>query len=331
MVAQNLRNEVSVRVLFLGGTDLGWKCCERILADGHDVVGVLSIPEHFTISWSDSPVRNVNFRSFTGLTCKNDIPMLSVSTGMKSDAIRKFCSRSQPDLIVAAGWYYLIPQRIRRLAPLGTVGIHASLLPRYRGGAPLVWAVINGERVSGVSLFHLTDGVDEGDIISQAEFAIAPDHDIRDVLRSAEAASLKVMGTGLSALASGNTKARPQNHERATYVSQRRPEDGNILWDRMTAEEVYNWVRAQTHPYPGAFSFVGGRRVRIWQAAVSREPSPGVAPGEFGLGKVGCVDGKCVALQKVQLDDGEDLTGSELLNAFHTGTFENSERIRHAS
>lgn len=304
-----------MRVLFLGGTDLGWKCCRQVLREGHAVTGVLTIPERFRISWAGGTIRNVNHRSFDNLCRRYDIPQLSVADGMQGDDVYTFCERARPDLTVVVGWYYVIPKRIRRLAPLGTVGIHASLLPRYRGGAPLVWSIINGDQASGVTLLHLVQGVDQGGIIAQQAFPIADDDEIGDVLRKAEATSLEVIVRALQDFQSGGATAAPQNEHEATFAPQRKPEDGLINWTHLDAKDMHNWVRAQSRPYPGAFTYSGGRLVRIWRVGrSSTAPIPGSAPGDLVGGEVCCADGRFVRLDRIQVDDeGPEISGEDLM------------------
>ncbi len=307
-----------MNILFLGSTDLGWKCCQRVLEDGHLVSGIISIPETFRISWAEEPVTNVNYRNFEDLASGHDIPLMSVGNGMKGGDVFGFCQAAKPDLIVVAGWYYMIPLKIRNLARLGTVGIHASLLPKYRGGAPLIWAVINGDRQAGTTLFHLVDGMDEGNIVAQETFPILEADDISNVLARAEEASLRAITNGLSAFRAGDSAGTQQQHENATYVNQRKPEDGLIRWDRLDAENIYNWVRAQTRPYPGAFSYLNGDLIRIWRVSPCDRPSSeGWEAGDIVEGKVCCADGRFVFLEQVQIDDdGPEISGEDLQSRY---------------
>ena len=302
-----------MNILFLGGTHLGWKCCRQILLDGHTITGILSIPEIFQISWAESPVPNVNYHTFDDLSGEYEIQHLTVGSGMKGDLIYEFCREAEPDLIVVIGWYYMIPKRIRDLAALGTVGVHASLLPKYRGGAPLVWAMIKGERETGVSLLHLTRGIDEGAIVEQSAFEIAESDTISDVLSKAESTSLEIVGKAMMDFRNGTAKTRAQDNDQATYGAQRQPEDGLIDWSTLGADDVYNWVRAQSRPYPGAFAYLGGERLRIWSVSNSSTSRPDACPGDFVGGKVCCADGKFVQLERILIADrGPEMNGLEL-------------------
>lgn len=259
-----------MRIVFLGASQLGYRCCEHLIAMGQQVVGLFTVPRQFNISYSPgAPVTNVLHRDFHALGEAHGVPVLTVTGRMAdyTDALRAL----EPDLLVAIGWYHMVPRALRELAPLGCIGIHGSLLPRYRGGAPLVWAMIDGESETGVSLFHFADGVDDGDLIGQQAFPIEARDTIADVLEKAEVASLDLLGRHVPQLALGTAPRCPQDHRLATSRPQRSPEDGRIDWS-WDAARIDRFIRAQTHPYPGAFSDIGGVRMRIWSADVTPLP-----------------------------------------------------------
>ena len=164
------------------------------------------------------------------------------------------------------GWYYKVPKKIRDLARYGTWGIHASLLPKYAGGAPLVWAIINGEKETGVSLFKLEEGVDDGDIIAQQIIPIAFEDSIKEVYEKATAASKEIL---LNALQNIETiKFIPLEKSKIELWPQRKPEDGEIdlSWP---AEKIYNFIRAQAPPYPGAFlKTADGKKIIIEKSKI---------------------------------------------------------------
>ncbi len=251
-----------MRIVFFGASALGYRCCEELIAMGQEVVGLFTIPREFPISYSPSaPVSNVLHRDFHALGAQHDIPVVSVSgkMGRYADAL----AAMRPDLLVVIGWYYMIPASLRSIAARGCVGVHASLLPKYRGGAPLVWALIDGAEETGVSLFHFTDGVDDGDIVGQQSFPIGARDTIADLLAKSEAASIYLLRSHVPQLAIGTAPRIAQDHSLATTVPQRSPADGRIDWS-WDAARIDRFIRAQTHPYPGAFTEIDGKRVRIW-------------------------------------------------------------------
>jgi methionyl-tRNA formyltransferase len=312
---------MDMRIVFMGASELGWHCCRTLLESGQEVAGILSIPKEFRISWSDRPVTNVRFKSFEDLSQHYGIPLGYVTTRMSDPVYRELLQSWKPDLLVVIGWYYMVPRVLRDLARLGAVGIHASLLPRYRGGAPLVWAMINGERETGISLFHFADGVDTGDVIAQRAFDIAFEDDIATVVRKSLSASLDVVREYVPMLAAGTAPRHAQDHSLATLVPQRKPEDGLLNWNDVTALQAYNWVRAQTRPYPGAFTFSGREKIILWKVVpITMSKTVEAPPGSIVMSALGaseipgvvCADGKLIGVSEAEASDGQVMTGAEL-------------------
>jgi methionyl-tRNA formyltransferase len=192
------------------------------------------------------------------------------------------------DLVVVAGWYWLIPAdelRRRRF-----VGIHHSLLPAYRGGSPLVWALIEGRDIVGTSLFALTDEMDAGPIWAQAPVPVLDGY-IGDVQARCDDAAIAL----LPRLLDGLTEPAPQDASVAFSRPSRKPSDGLIDWTRPAAE-VVRWIRAQSRPYPGAFTFREGERLTIWRASTHGTRSG--SPGDVQDGTVTCGDGRSIVIEE---------------------------------
>lgn len=260
-----------MRVVFFGATELGHRCCQTLIESGEELVGIVSMPEQFPISYATEPVRNVTYRSFADLAERASVPLVEV-TSLKSAEVVETVRAWRGDLGLAIGWFYLVPTALREAFPRGVVGIHASLLPRYRGGAPLVWAMINGEEQTGVTLFYLDDGVDTGDVIAQMEVEIGRDDTIGQVYARAAAASVDLVRTYVPLIRKGTAPRSPQDHSQASVFPQRSPDDGEIDWSK-SAEEIRNFIRAQTRPYPGAFTRINGRKLVVWDGEVVDEQS----------------------------------------------------------
>jgi methionyl-tRNA formyltransferase len=228
------------------------------------------------------------------------------------------------DLMVAVSWRYYVPPAVFRRARLGAYVFHDSLLPKYRGFAPTVWAMINGEPQTGVSLIEMGEGIDEGDIIAQAPVAIGPDVTIATVLENVTQAYLDMAGTHIPALAGGNVARHPQDHSAATYCCKRLPEDNWIDWTAPT-QRIYDLIRATTAPYPGAFTTLNQKTLRIWSAERTRQRSNyvGRVPGRVvavqeGRGvEVLTGDGQ-ILITRVQLDGEPAVPAVELLSRLST-------------
>lgn len=255
-----------MKIIFFGASKFGKKVCEIILQKNiAEVSAIFTIPEEFSISYSNSKVKNVLYSDFSGLAEKFEIPLIVVED--KLSDYEPQISKFNADLLLVVGWYHKIPKKIVESAPLGCVGIHSSLLPKYRGGAPLVWAIINGEKETGVSLFYFTDEIDAGDIIGQRKFIIEPEDTIREVLKKAEGNGISLIEECLPKISDGTAGRIKQNHQEATIYPQRNPEDGKINWE-WDQVRIKNFIRAQTKPYPGAFTIINGRKVIIWDANI---------------------------------------------------------------
>ena len=312
-----------MRIIFFGASELGWLCCRTLFEIEQDVVGIFSIPQQFRISWSSGNVTNVRFKSFEDLASEYSIPLIYVTKKMSDPEYREVVQTLHPDLLVVIGWYYMIPRSLRELAPLGAVGVHASLLPKYRGGAPLVWAIINGETSTGISLFHFADGVDDGDIIGQDSFEIMETDEITDVVAKSTIAAKNLVRRYIPLLAKGEAPRLSQDHSQATYVPQRKPEDGLIDWSSLSAKATYNWIRAQTKPYPGAFTYLAGQKVTIWRARLCESAiSSGTDhPGTLYISKnregyqvlVSCADGKYLELVEMQISNNNDESSIDVI------------------
>lgn len=311
-----------MRVVFMGASELGWECCRELCSLPVEVVGIFSIPQQFRISWSPTPVNNVQFRSFEDLAATHGVPLTYVTTKMSDPAYINELERLRPDLVLVIGWYYIVPRSLRKIPRLGTVGIHAALLPKYRGGAPLVWALINGETQAGVSLFYFEDGVDNGDVIGQRAFPLEGEDDIAHVLQKATAASIDLVRTYIPLLAEERAPRIGQDHSEATTMPQRRPEDGIIDWHGLTATQVYNWVRAQTRPYPGAFTYLQKERVTIWRSSICDIQSDAATPGTLATQVPGhddalgvwCASGTMLLVEEVGLANGSVLRGADFMS-----------------
>jgi methionyl-tRNA formyltransferase len=304
-------------IAFLGASALGAACCEAIVELGAPVAKILSIPREFRISWSTEPVTNAQFSDLGELARRNGIPFAYVGGGRAEDYLDAL-GPTHPDLLVVAGWYYLIPGSIRARAPLGAVGVHASLLPRYRGGAPLVWAIIRGETEAGVTLFHLSSGVDDGDVVARSSFPIAESDDIGAVVARATRHSVDLLRANIASILDGTAPRARQDERLATVVPQRTPADGRIRWESLDAKRAYDWVRAQTRPYPGAFTFLDSARITIWRARIGHAVSPPRPPGTIEVRErlsVWCADGTVLDIVEASLDEGAAQTDTELIAA----------------
>jgi methionyl-tRNA formyltransferase len=233
--------------------------------------------------------------------------------------LRQVWEQAAIDLAFAVSWRYLIPPEVFGRPRLGTYVIHDSLLPEYRGFAPTVWALVNGEDHTGATLFEMARDVDSGDVIDQRPVPIGPDDAIADVMQRVTGAYLELLTDNLDALRSGTAPRRPQDAARATYTCKRLPEDNRIDW-KAPARCVHDLVRAVSSPYPGAFTTLGGERLTVWAASrVEGRRYAGRTPGRVaevrpGEGAVVLAGDGPVLLRQVQREGGLPVCAAEVLD-----------------
>lgn len=183
----------------------------------------------------------------------------------------------RPEFVFVCGWYWLVPPQVLNGGPK-FFGIHNSLLPSYRGGAPLVWALIQGERTVGSTLFEFRPGMDDGPVYLQVSVEVAESDGIGDVLTAVEEAFAEALPETWRGIVGGAVHGIEQDHGRATYCAQRIEADGRIDWT-CPARQIHDFVRAQTHPYPGAFTSGPAGTIRIWKTRPLAEAYLGT-PGQ---------------------------------------------------
>ena len=273
-----------MKIVFLGATKFSEEMLKHLLGNGFDVSAVFMIPQSFDLKKKGeeaaSSYKNSNFADLERLAASCRIPCYPVDSkeGRKLDSYRETIRAIEPDIILVLGWYYMVPRSIRELARLGAYGIHASLLPRYAGGSPLVWALINGEETTGITMFKFEGGVDDGDILAQAKIPVAIDDTIGSLYGKVTEASKAMLAEQLVLMREERHTLTPQDASKIVPLPIRTPDDGIIDWDA-GAMKLYNFVRAQTKPYPCAFSYLGERRVKIVSLQL---PEPGSLPGAGG-------------------------------------------------
>ena len=297
-----------MRVVFIGASRFGLRCLESIRSlPGIELAGAVTAPQHFPISYRPEGVSNVLFADVGEYCGSHAIPCVAIGNdGMRDAELHARVKAWRPDAFLVAGWYHLVPKSWRELAP--AYGLHASLLPDYSGGAPLVWAIINGEERTGITLFQLADGVDNGPIVGQAETEIRSDDTIATLYARIEELGVELLRSCLPKLADGSVELRPQDESRRRLVPQRCPEDGLINWNSPAAR-IHDFIRAQTRPYPGAFTDIFfGSKTTIWASRLSEAPSPGPAKlgGTADRPLIGCGDGVALEILAVALD-GKDV------------------------
>ncbi|MDP6580968.1 MAG: methionyl-tRNA formyltransferase [Vicinamibacterales bacterium] len=243
-------------VVFIGTEEIGWRCLEALLELDARVVGIFTLTEA-------RAKEAVAFRSFRPFLDRS-LPVEFVDDINAPEVIERIRSL-RPVLAYEIGWSQILSKPLLETPTDGCVGMHCSLLPRHRGRAPVPWSIIFGLRKSGMSLFHLSAGPDDGDLIGQSTFAIQPDDSATEVYAKSVDAAEQLVRIYHPQLEAGTAPRVRQDPRRSDTWPRRTPQDGLIDWDR-SAHHLYDWVRALTHPFPGAFTFWRDGKLVVWRA-----------------------------------------------------------------
>ena len=271
--------------------DVGVRCLSVLLQEG------VSVP--LVVTHRDDPDEKIWFSSVYDLAVSRGIEVLPDPT--EKQILQKL-QPLKPDFIFSFYFRRMLSQDILALAKRGAYNMHGSLLPKYRGRAPVNWAVLKGETETGATLHEMTEKPDAGAIVGQERVPIGPDDPAVDVFRKVTEASAVVLRNSLKDLISGKIKPQPQDLAKGSYFGGRRPEDGRIDWSR-PAREIHNLVRAVAPPYPGAFTILQGKRFLVLKSKLEEKPRPARAQGPFREGGqwfAGCGDGKVLRLLEVE-------------------------------
>lgn len=219
----------------------------------------------------------------------------------------------RPRAMVVVGYGQIIPQSIIDIPPLGIINVHASLLPKYRGAAPIQWAIARGETHTGVTTMRINAGLDTGDMLLKWETAIGPDETSVELGERLATAGAELLVETLRGLEAGTLQPEPQDHSRATLAPIIKKEDGLIDW-RMPAAQILNRMRGFT-PWPGTYTFLRGQRLHIWKARITGVPAEsGVLTRSGRRAAIGCGDGTAVELIEVQTEGRKRMSAEAFLN-----------------
>lgn len=286
--------------------DMGCAGIQSLLDAGYDIAAIFTHP--------DNPGENHFFASVARLAAEQGIPVWApedVNHPLWIERIREI----KPDVLFSFYYRNLLGDEILNLAPQGAFNLHGSLLPKYRGRAPLNWVLVNGESATGVTLHRMIGRADAGDIVAQQSVVIGADDVALTLHRRLCTAASELLGQALPAIREGNIAARAQDESQATYVGRRTPEDGRLDWEQ-PAQALHNLVRAVSDPWPGAFGYTGANKFIVWKSRV-RHDLPAAKPGTVISTAplvVACQDG---ALEIVtgQTDRGVYIQGTQLAQA----------------
>lgn len=241
---------------------------EALLRHGFEVAAVFT--------HRDDPHEEVWWRSLAAVAAERKIPV-HTPENPKAREFPHLAASYRPDVLFSFYYRFMIPVPVLNLAGAGAFNLHGSLLPKYRGRAPVNWVLVNGERETGASLHRMVAQPDAGDLVDQEAVPIAFEDTAFTLYRKLEGAAVTVLDRALPLILAGRAPSRPLDLAAGSYFSGRKPEDGRIDWT-WPAARIYDLLRAVTHPYPGAFVEFRGRKLFVWWA-LPEAGLPGAAPG----------------------------------------------------
>lgn len=293
--------------LFLGSRR-GHAVLLKLIEARAEIAGILCLVE--------DPHEEQFHLKVTAIAKEHNIPIY-YSNAVKSAEYKNLLQQLKPDIAFAIGWRYLITQDAYNLPPKGTLIIHDSLLPRYRGFAPMNWAIINGEQETGVTLFHIAEGVDCGPIVDQLSTPINENDTAKTVDERIIKLYEEIIIKNLPALSAGTAKSQPQDDDVASYTCKRTPEDGEINWQQ-SASQIHNLIRGLTHPFPGAYTSLRGKRILIWGSEIlaAQDNYIGNIPGRIIGKKNGMIEvltgNGIIRLSRLQYEGEEEKDAMEI-------------------
>ncbi len=295
-----------MNLLFLGTPAFAVPTLERAAAAGHRVLGVFTQPDRPKGRGQNDampPVKEAALRLGLAVHQPERIRRPEVV-----EQIRELA----PEVIVVVGYGQILPQAILDIPPHGTINVHASLLPKYRGAAPIQWAVAKGEARTGVTTMLLNAGLDTGDMLLKWEMEIGPEETAVQLGERLAIAGADLLVRTLAQISS--IRAEPQDHAQATYAPILKKEDGHIDWS-LPARDILNRIRG-FQPWPGCYGFLRGQRLHIWKARLEeRTLTPASLTAEHRRLVAGCgVD--AIDILEVQMEGKKRMPAAAFLNGF---------------
>lgn len=292
-----------MRIVFMGTPDFAVPSLEALLRQGHEIIAVYTQPDkpkgrgH---KMMPPPVKS--------LALEHGIPVYQPVT-MRNEAAIEELRALEPELIVVVAYGKILPTEVLHIPPRGCINVHGSLLPKYRGAAPIQWAVLNGDAVSGVTIQQMAEGVDTGDMLTKAETPIGEDETSGELFDRLMVIGADLLIETIEHL--DEIKPQPQDEALATHAPMICKEMGNVDWSK-SAQFVHNLVRG-LNPWPAAFCTVDGKRMKLFKTqVVQAQGEPGVLTNLDGEMTIYCGE-NAVRLVEIQPENGKRMRGSDYL------------------
>ena len=307
----------SIHLIFCGTPQFAVPTLERLVDAGFAVDSVVTQPDRPRGRGMEMAFSPVKQRAL-----ELGLPVIQPDRIKNNDEFRTQLATLKPDAISVVGYGRIIPQWMIELPPLGNINLHASLLPKYRGAAPIQWAIASGETVTGVTTMRIDAGLDTGDILLQKEIPIAPEDNAEILAPRMAALGAELMVETLHGLKRGTIRPQPQDHSKATLAPLLKKEDGRINFHR-PAPEIVNRIRG-FQPWPGAYTTFRGKNLHIWTA---RPDGRHLKEGELAVeGEhliVGCGSRTALELLELQPEGKKRMPSRDFMHGYRVSSGEN--------
>ncbi len=307
-----------MRIVFCGTPSFAVPTLQHLLAQSEfEVLGVITQPDR-----PRGRGQEISFSPVKEAALAANLPVHQPEK-IRSPEAETLLQKLAPDCVVIIAYGQIIPARLLPVPKLGWINLHASLLPKYRGAAPINWAIVNGETRTGVTTMRIDAGMDTGEILLQREIEIGAKETAPELAARMSESGAPLMAETLCGLAAGSIAPKPQNHAEASYAPMLKKEDGRIDWKR-PAIEIYNRMRGFA-PWPGAYTTFRGRTCQIWAEPASKAGLVGMPSGVGGgapgtlLGEenglfVWCGDATVLCVSIVKLEGRKRVKATDFAN-----------------
>jgi len=304
----NRNREEHPRIVFMGTPTFASIILEGLFEDGWNVVGAVTQPDR-----PRGRGRKVTTPPVSQVAQAHGILVLQPKK-IKDGVFLEDLADLRPDMMVVAAYGRILPRDVLSLPPLGCYNVHASVLPAYRGPAPVRWAIINGEETTGITIFRMDEGMDTGDLFVSESLKIGPNETAGMLTERLARLAARMITPVLRDIVEGTALFVPQEHDKATVVPILKKGDGRIDWS-LSAESIRNRIRG-LDPWPGAFTFWRGKRLRLWEAE-AKDGGPAGRPGDVlsveDEGVTVRTGEGTLRLKSVQLEGGRRMRAEEFL------------------
>lgn len=297
-----------MRILFMGTPEFAVEQLKRLVETGHEICGVFTQPDkpkNRGMKMTFSPVKE--YALTHGLEVYQP-------TKMRDGNALAIVRELQPELIVVAAYGRILPEDILTLPPFGSINVHSSVLPKYRGAAPINWAILDGQKETGVTIMYMTRDLDAGDIVCSKKTDIMPDEDARELTHRLALLGADALKDAIEKIADGTAVRTPQDHSASTYAPMLSKDLSPMDWTR-SAQALHDQVRGLI-PWPCASMELGGKKVKVFKTRMGGEINATagtiLTAGKQGL-EIACGDGHSLWILELQAEGGKRMMSADYL------------------